>query len=285
MALQPLTPVRSVLPAPAPAHIAARPDLRTYPFKLTPDRQPFVFNLTGNVVYIVTATDDVDIALVDDNYIPARPGRVVYTPADYTSVSIRAAAGVPQDVTGIIVLGHGGFGDFVDPELLNDMAGSLTSAAGLIQQQGVILTDIRTNTGNMAANIGNLNSLVNALQMFLNSRFNATTQHILDAINGLADAIGEVISKITVSGGNTMIPYPTYAALAAAVTAGMQPATLAQVVILTAIPPTLETWQLRARLPDADGGGGAGDITNAANGIITPEDYDERTNARFWYRV
>ena len=106
---------------------------------------------------------------------------------------------------------------------------------------------------------------------------------ILDAINGLADAIAEVISKITITGGNTMIPYPTYAALAAAVTAGMQPATLAQVVIATATPPTLETWQLRA---DESGGLTPGDTTQAAvAGIIIPEDYAPGTNARIWYRV
>jgi len=101
------------------------------------------------------------------------------------------------------------------------------------------------------------------------------------SINGLADAIGDVISKITVSGGNTMIPYPTYQALADAVTAGMQPATLAQVVIAAGAPPTLETWQLRA---DA-GAHTAGDITQAPAGIVIPADYDPAANARIWFRV
>ena len=216
--------------------------------------------------------------MVDDNYIPARPGRVVYTPADYASVSIRAAAGVAQTVTGIIVLGHGGFGDFVDPDVLNDMAGGITSAAALIQQQSVILTDIRTNL----ATTNNYLSDIRTNTQNITVAIGDNTQRILDAINGLADAIGEVISKITVSGGNTMIPYPTYAALAAAVTAGMQPATLAQVVIANAMPPTLETWQLRAA---QSGGLTPGDTIQAAQGMIVPEDWDYATNARAWFRV
>jgi hypothetical protein len=235
-----------------------QPDLLTFPFKLDPGAT-FTWTLTGNVVFVATATDNIDIALVNNNYIPSKVGRVIHTPVDYTTVSIRAAAGVTTPVTGVIVLGHGSFGDFTDPKLLNDILSSVNG-------QAAIFGDILAATQGARANTA-------AILAHLQAKLDATTQAIVDAIQTI-QAGG--------SGPATMLPHPTYAALAAAITAASPTGILAQVVVSTAAPPALETWQLRAH---AGAPLTPGDITRAPAGIVAPDDYHAAANNRAWHRV
>jgi hypothetical protein len=218
-----------------------------------------MFPARGNFIYFTATDENFEFSADGNSFIPFNKRQQLHLTDEFDAVYLRATAGTPCRGTFIAGRGNG-----VSHFMAGDDVGNITT----------LLDDLLTATQAIRANTQAIRADTAANKATLDTGI----PDILLALQSIQTALGNISVGVT-----SLTPYPTYAALRDAVTAGTPSAIISSVILAADPAPGLQTWQLLAA--KTPGPFTAGDLARADDGVIVPADHNAAANNRLWYRV